>query len=209
MKKLFLFFVFKIFFLFNSSSVLADSYDAYLFALQTDRLVEFQNLAKRGLGYDMVMPDGSPTLSFAMKHGARNIVEYLLSQDLDIDINQIDMYGDSPLMIASFLGEQQWTIRLIMLGAEINRHGWTPLHYAAAKGQLSIVKQLLRFGADINARSPNCTTPLMMAARADFIEVVSLLLKLGANKALVNQSDFSAISYAEKNNNFEMQQLLK
>ena len=68
----------------------------------------------------------------------------------------------------------------------MHQDGWSPLHYAAAGPEPKIVAMLLDRGAPIDARSPNQTTPLMMAAGYGAEANVDLLLARGADKRLRN-----------------------
>jgi hypothetical protein len=80
----------------------------------------------------------------------------------------------------------------------INRSNWTALHYAAAAGNNEIVQTLLDRGADINARSPNLTTPLMIAAYEGYFPTVQLLLERGADVTLKNETGLNAADYAKR-----------
>ena len=57
----------------------------------------------------------------------------------------------------------------------------TPLSYAALKGRADAIEILLVFGADVNTRNDCRYTPIMVAAYERHAEVVSRLLKGGAN----------------------------
>jgi ankyrin repeat protein len=183
------------------------SYEKYRFAIEMDQLRTFQGLVKSGLGTNLVMPDGSPALIYAMQRESRQIVEWLLGQ-ASLQIDQKDSRGDSALMTACALGEQAWVETLIKRGAQTDPAGWTPLHYAAANGRLSIVQLLLKLPVNINAPSPNGTSPLMMAARSNSIEVGRLLIRKGALTEITNEAGVSALAYARRNQNEEFIGLL-
>ena len=73
----------------------------------------------------------------------------------------------------------------------------SPLHYAATGNEPKIVALLLDRGAPIDARSPNGSTPLMMAARYGAEGSVDLLLARGADKQLRNDLDLDARAFAK------------
>jgi ankyrin repeat protein len=186
----------------------ADSYEDYRWAIEMDQVRSFKDVASRGLGHNLIMPNGSPALVYAMQLGSKSVTEWLLLQT-DLDVNLIDAKGDSALMTASFLGEMAWVKSLLKRGAQINpNQGWTPLHYAASNGQVTVVQYLISQGANVNALSASETTALMMAARAGSTEVAIALIKAGAKVNLKNQSGFSAMSYAEKLDNLELKKIL-
>jgi ankyrin repeat protein len=83
----------------------------------------------------------------------------------------------------------------------------TPLAMAIAKGDLATVKKFIGYGSDINETS-NDMTPLMIAARYNQVEIISLLLANGANVTTTNTKGFSALKYAKLSNANEAVALL-
>jgi ankyrin repeat protein len=97
-------------------------------------------------------------------------------------------------------------LALLEGGANVNvrdRAGNSPLHIAAQQGDLPVVRQLLARGVDPNVRTPRSIagagrgggggfragpsgeqTPLMMAARGDYEEVMRALVAGGADPTL-------------------------
>ncbi|MEY3253490.1 MAG: hypothetical protein RL227_2463, partial [Pseudomonadota bacterium] len=59
-----------------------------------------------------------------------------------------------------------------------------------------VVRWLVEQGAAIDARSPNRSTPLMMAARYGASESVEWLLARGADAGLRNDRDMNAADFA-------------
>ncbi|MNC96496.1 Ankyrin repeats (3 copies) [compost metagenome] len=59
-----------------------------------------------------------------------------------------------------------------------------------------MVELLLARGAPIDARSPNGTTPLMMAARYGAIDAADLLARRGADRTLRNDRGLNAADFA-------------
>lgn len=59
---------------------------------------------------------------------------------------------------------------------------WAPLHSATCFSKIECMKHCLRLGAKVDAWfGRNGVTPLMLAARNDYIEAIHLLLEAGAN----------------------------
>jgi hypothetical protein len=83
-------------------------------------------------------------------------------RDLQMDVNQPNDFGKTPLMTAAQFGLAGSARYLISHGAEVNAAlpkggtlhaaGRTALHYAAASGSLSMVRLLIAHGADIHAK---------------------------------------------------------
>ena len=90
---------------------------------------------------------------------------------------------------------------LIAREADVNKTGWAPLHYAAASttaDAAAMVALLLEHHAYIDAASPNGTTPLMMAASYGSPEAVKLLVEAGADIAMRNQKQMTAMDFARR-----------
>ena len=100
--------------------------------------------------------------------------------------------------LAALRGRLDWVQALRQRGAEINRPGWTPLHYACSGPDEGVVDWLLLQGAEIDARSPNGSTPLMLAAGYGGISSAERLLKAGADARLRNEQGQTAADFAER-----------
>lgn len=185
-------------------SAFAGSYTDFFRAISNDDDNTVRSLLLRGFDPNTLTEEGQPALSFAMFKSATKCVRVLLLSK-SLNVNQADMHGDTPIMVASALDNSGWVASLISEGAVINRPGqWSALHYAAASGSLKAVKMLLEAGADINAKSGNGTTPLMMAARENKEEVARFLLAKGADPSAVNQSEYNAAGYAMRAKNKDL-----
>jgi ankyrin repeat protein len=105
---------------------------------------------------------------------------------------------ETPLMMAALRGELEAATVLVEHGAAVNKDGWTPLHYAATGGKVALIQLLLAHGAVLESRSPNRTTPLMMAAGYGSEEAVVALLAAGADPKLTNEQGLDAAAFAER-----------
>lgn len=72
----------------------------------------------------------------------------------------------------------------------------TPLCAAIIKGDTETVKKFIEYGADVN-EAANGVTPLMMAARFNRAEIITLLLAKGAKKDAIDTKGFTALDHAE------------
>ena len=68
------------------------------------------------------------------------------------------------------------------------------LHYAVFNGHTDLAADLIKRGANVNARAPNGSTPLMMAAREGHEEAAKLLPRIGADTSLKSDSGATARS---------------
>jgi len=99
--------------------------------------------------------------------------------------------GQTPLMLATSMGNGSMVDLLVKRGANINAKtsvGLTALHAAASTGQNDIATLLIARGANIKAQSISGITPLHMAAEFTcdgFVEgqvkIINLLIEKGAD----------------------------
>ncbi|MEN2489508.1 ankyrin repeat domain-containing protein [Flavobacterium sp. B11] len=71
----------------------------------------------------------------------------------------------------------------------------SPLHRAICKGDIEKVKKCIEYGADVNKMSRKMT-PLMLAARYNYVEIIKILLANGAESSTVNEQGYKALDYA-------------
>jgi ankyrin repeat protein len=120
----------------------------------------------------------------------------LLVNTPGVDVNKRADNGNTALMLAAWKSNVPAIRTLLGKGTKVNQSGWTALHYAASVGNEEIVKMLLDKKAVVDARAPNNTTPLMMAARSGHVGTIRILLKHGADVRLRNEWDMNAVDFA-------------
>jgi len=173
----------------------AGSYEDFFQAVNRDDGATITALASRGFDVNAHSPDGQTALHLALRDQSPSVVHALL-KIAALDVNAVNANGETPLMMAALRGELEWASLLIARGAKVHQDGWSPLHYAAAGPEPRIVAMLLDRGAPIDARSPNNTTPLMMAAGYGAEPIVDLLLARGADMRLRNDRGLDAAAFA-------------
>lgn len=193
------------------SSAIAGTYEDFFKAVATDDAATAQGLLARGFDPNARDEKGQNALYLSQRSGSFKVAELLLQQpQLRIDLP--NAAGETALMMASLRGHVAWMTRLLDKGARIEGlagpggsersepRGWTPLHYAASAPapEPKAVELLLDRGARIDARSPNGTTPLMMAAQYGVPAAAELLLKRGANPRLRNDQGLGAADFARR-----------
>lgn len=168
------------------------------------------NLARQGTDLNGANDQGMPPLHIALQQESWTAAQALIAQP-KTDVNLANGNGETPLMLAAIKGRLDLVKLLIARGAYVNREGWTPLHYAASNGQpgqLPIIRLLLEQYAFINARSPNDSTPLMMAAGYGSPEAVKLLIDEGAFLDVKNQQGMSALDFASRTNRVDIAEII-
>ncbi|MCC7006739.1 MAG: ankyrin repeat domain-containing protein [Ottowia sp.] len=158
---------------------------------------QVKNLLAEGLNPNTRDENGNPILLVALREDAFRVATVLVA-DPHIDINATNTYDETALMLASLKGQFALVKDMVLIRhAHVNRTDWTPLHYAATTGQQDISRFLIAQGAAVDAKSPNGTTPLMMAVRSGHIHLVKLLLDAGADVFLKNEANLVAADFAE------------
>ncbi|KAK0131405.1 Serine/threonine-protein phosphatase 6 regulatory ankyrin repeat subunit A [Merluccius polli] len=87
---------------------------------------------------------------------------------LTVQINEPNVYGNTPLHVACYNGQDVVVNEFIECGAnvnQVNEKGFTPLHFTAASRHGALCLELLVCnGADVNIKSKDGKTPLHMTA---------------------------------------------
>jgi FOG: Ankyrin repeat len=125
-----------------------------------------------------------PMMELFLRHGA--------------DVNYVNARGEQALMHAAWKDRAAAIEWLLAHGAGINRTGqqWSALHYAVFAGHERLARALVDRGADVNARSPNGSSVLMMAAREGHRSLAHLLLERGADPDATNEYGDDALDWA-------------
>jgi ankyrin repeat protein len=188
-------FVVYLFVVVGVSSVFSGSFDDFFRAVRTDDASAVASLLQRGFDPNAHDESGQSAIGLAVRERSDRVVDVLLKHP-QLDINLRNGVGETALMLAALQGRLELAQRLIQQGARVSQEGWNPLHYAASGPEPRIVALLLQRGAPIEARSPNGTTALMMAAGYGSEESVTLLLAQHADATTRNQRGLNAADFA-------------
>lgn len=179
------------------SSAHAGAYEDFFRAVNVDNVRTVNQLLERGFDPNAADEKGQVGLYLALREGSLQVAEALLKHP-GLKVDAVNAADETPLMMAALRGNLEWTQRLLDRGAQLNRKGWTPLHYAASGPEPKVVSLLLDRGAEIEARSPNGTTPLMMAARYGAYVAAERLLARGADPRARNDLGLGAADFARQ-----------
>jgi ankyrin repeat protein len=179
------------------SSAIAGAPEDFFRAVNVDNASTVKELLAAGFDPNAPIDKGQTPLCLALREGSTKVVAALLA-DPRIQIDLTNSSNETPLMMAALRGNLDSARRLLEAGAQLNRPGWTALHYSAAGPESApVTRFLLERGAAIEARSPNGTTPLMMAARYGSEDSVNLLLARGASLEARNVQNLGAADFAK------------
>lgn len=155
-----------------------------------------------GLEPDFMADRIGSGLMVAAWEGNVAMMELFLSHGARIDL--ANRYDEQALQLAAWRGQRPAVEWLLAHGATANRAGarWSALHYAVFAGHPDIAQLLIERGAEVNARAPNGSTPLMMAAREGREKLARQLLDAGADPTATNESGESALLWAMRHEHF-------
>lgn len=100
--------------------------------------------------------DGFMPLHLAAFFGRRDVAEFLLARNPDVNAVTRNPIKVTPLHSAAAGNHYEICMALIAHGADVNARqegGFTPLHSAAQNGSLELVDLLLQHGADPHAKT--------------------------------------------------------
>ena len=83
------------------------------------------------------------------------------------------------------------------------------LNVAISKGDLGKVQQLVEIGVDVNKKDERGTTPLMYAILFNQPQIVSYLIRKGADYRALDDNGVSVLEYAEQSKSEEIIKLVK
>ena len=179
-----------------TGAAMAGAYDAFFRAIELDDADRVVALLAQGFDPNAPNEAGQIGLFIALRGGAVKVAQVLASHP-GSNIDQANAADETPLMMAALRGNLAVALQLLNRAATVNKLGWSPLHYAATGPEPELIRLLLDRGAAIDAKSPNGSTPLMMAARYGSEVSVELLLLKGAHVLARNDQGLSAADFAK------------
>lgn len=122
----------------------------------------------------------------------------------------VNRVGEQPLLLAAWNGHLDAVKWLLAHGAALKRPDlqWTALHYATFNGKDEVAAYLIEQKADVDARSPNRSTALLLAAREGQEHIAQKLLAAGADPRAQNDWGDGPLSMAMRHERLRLAKLL-
>lgn len=172
----------------------SQSYDDMVLGVKSNFYQVVEGLLKRGFDVDTTDKYGNTLVMLACFNHATQTLPILLAANPRLDLR--NQYGETALMLAALRHEKEMVIALLDAGALPEENGWTALHYAAMGGDQDIVALLIAKKAGLNTRSPDGSTPVIMAAKAGKTATLKVLLAAGADPNGEDAGGWSAMNWA-------------
>lgn len=142
---------------------------------------------------------GQNLLIIASLLGDCDVVEFLLAEDFDVNFS--DYQGKTSLHYAASRGFQDILLLLINAGANVNAldsEKNTALHLACNNGQETCVKALIYSSTDLEVNVGNFfgDTPLHLATKWGYSDIVKILLENGASLIICNKRNQTVLNVA-------------
>ncbi len=126
--------------------------------------------------------------------------------------NACEEYSRTPMELAVRKGSAEALQLLIDAGADtqMNYEDGTLLHVAAGRGHMAVARLLIeRYPSMLSAEDDGRNTPLHIAAHAGHAEMVTFLIDCGANPALKNKENRTALYLAQKQSHPDVIEILE
>lgn len=144
--------------------------------------------------------------------GDLNLVKVLIEQK-NTDVNYLDEYGVSALMLASQAGYDSVVLYLISQSADVNAQSldfkFSPLISAVKNNHLSTAQILIRNWANIDDQDVFGRTALHYAAQYGLIHIADMLLYYDADVDIQDVTGYTPLCYAVENKFDDIMLLLK
>lgn len=165
---------------------------------------------------------GAPLVALAARAASLDVLRFLISAKADV--NARTAAGETPLMLAAYFRNESTGVAerhdevvrlLVEAGADLENesNSYTALGYAAYNNRPNALRFLLQKGARVDADAEDRTiyinTPLIMAAIQGHKEIVSQLLRAGADPHVRVKGGHTAREFAVKYQNTHVLPMLQ
>ena len=150
---------------------------------------------------DFTVVYGETALNIAIHEGSIEVIKKLVNAP-GINLDAKSGGGETALHNAASYGLTDVIEILDKAGVDlesVNTEGFTPLQTAAMYGEVESLRVLSRLGAVMDrVGGRGMATPLIMAVQMGFMDVVQLLVEMGANQVIKDEAGKTARDWAVK-----------
>ena len=156
--------------------------------------------------------EGVVAVYIAAQNNCGEILDLLLPHcDL---LQAFENDGSSPIHVASQNGHERVVRRLIHASSQVinlsskSESAWSPIHLACQENRVAVLKVLVEEGADVMKLTSEGHTALHIAAEAENVECVEVLMGVCADRLkfvlMKNLMGWNAFHYVAQNGNVEV-----
>ncbi|MBA3954997.1 ankyrin repeat domain-containing protein [Candidatus Dependentiae bacterium] len=172
-----------------------------------------KSLLQAGADVNKIARGGTSCLHLAAGQASKDLVMLLL--DAGADINLTNQLGETSLYVA-LNNSNQAVVELLLernaLVDSFSKHGNTPLHLVLKKGDESCQSnalRLLKLCSEVNRADSQKLTPLHIAVKKEYVEVVKCLLGANAQVNVTNYFNETPLHFAAVSNSYVVKLLLE
>lgn len=156
--------------------------------------------------------NGIPILSRACKKGRIDIIDCLLSNNIDVNYVRDMIWGNTALFYACKYSQVDAVDRLLaneQIDIHIKNHrGETAFMYAVKSDSVPIMDRIILYGAEINDQNCEGDTPLIIAVREMRYKAIERLMSLNCDVDIQNNKGETALLIAFKSDNIKITNIL-
>ncbi|XP_069752421.1 uncharacterized protein [Narcine bancroftii] len=166
--------------------------------LKASNEIDLEHLARileHGADVNFSDKEGHTVLHEVARNWNVDVAQFLLERGADV--NRQDIFGRTPLHVAAATNNVEMIVFLIQNGAKVDIVSdgdlLTPMHCAAKYDAFEALICLYDHHANIHKRDFRKRTPLHLAAANGYSDSAMMLLKMGANATVEDDTGFSCL----------------
>lgn len=167
---------------------------------KVEKLVQ-SAIGKANEGADEVDAEGRNAIHRAVLNHKLKKLRLLVSERKDL-LEKVDIYGNTPLMLAANAGNFGACEILLAAGADPtkSKNGLNAFHIAIKNGNKEIVQLLVVYPQLLEVKTPDGDTPLILSARFGYLQICIILLAACADYSAVDKRGKNAFLVATERN---------
>ncbi|XP_052699720.1 ankyrin repeat and death domain-containing protein 1A-like isoform X4 [Crassostrea angulata] len=142
---------------------------------------------------------GMGILHCAAQNNHVGVMNFIFESLENMNINEGEITGRTPLHLASEAGHIEAVMRLIDMSCDANardKDGKTALHLAAEAGKSEVIRKLLNLGVEVSDRDADGKTAMHIAAEEGHLNVIEVLFDFDAKADTETIKEMSPLHFA-------------
>ncbi len=195
----------------NIDKLTGSTHESVLCAAAESVQIEiFSHLLRWGLDINAPRLDGWNPILLAVKHKCRQVVQFLLENNVELEYQSPDL-GQTPFLLSVYTDQIECTEVLIQHGCNIRAKDYKrdcALMYTIYDENEDMMTLLLRHGCDTEVKNKRGDTPLLVALKCKSAHSVKKLLDYGCKVNATKMNRRSPLLQAVKTGSIHLMKLL-